>query len=173
MESDNHARMLLETLEDQLVKEFRVCSRLRDLTKEERSALVSNNVSLLSSLVELKEAVLDELGRLDDARRSTTDRLATLLGIQEQSLSVARLLSALEPALADKFDRLREGILAVMNQVSDLTHGNSLLAASAMERNTALQTFLLDQYQPLQSYSPPGIRLAADAPIAMGYDHRT
>ena len=172
MDSENVTCALLNTLEEQLVKEFRVCSRLRDLTKEERSALVSNNVSTLSSVVELKEAVLDELGRLDDARRSTTDHLSNLLGIHDPSLSVARLMSALEPAVAEKFARLRDGILAMMNQIGELTHGNSLLAAAALERNTALQTFLLDQYQPMESYAPPG-RRSADTPIAMGYDHRT
>jgi hypothetical protein len=173
MTSENAPHVLLQTLEEQLVKEFRVCTRLRDLTRDERTALVNNNVQALSVLVEHKEAALDELGRLDDARRSAADRLATLLNIHEPSLSIARLLAALEPAVADKFGRLREGILAVMNQISELTQGNSLLAASALERNTAMQTFLLNQYQPLESYAPPGLRLATELPVAMGYDHRT
>ena len=173
MDSDHSAHELLNTLEEQLVKEFRTCSKLRDLTRDERSALVSNNVLALSTLVELKEALLDELGRVDDARRSTTDRLALLLGIQEPSLSVTRLLGVLEPMIAEKLSRLREGILAVMNQVSELTHGNSMLAASALERNTALQSFLLSQCQPVESYAPPGIRVSHEPAVVTGFDHRT
>lgn len=173
MALENGTHDLLETLEEQLVKEFRVCTRLRDLTRDERAALVVNNVEALSVLVEHKEAALDELGRLDDARRSVTDRLAALLNVHEPSFSIARLLTALEPAVAEKFARLREGILAVMNQISELTQGNRMLAASALERNAALQMFLLDQFQPLEGYAPPGLRLAAESPKAMGYDHLT
>jgi flagellar biosynthesis/type III secretory pathway chaperone len=173
MHPANPTQALLDALEDHLVKEFRVCSRLRDLTRDERATLVKNDVPALASIVERKEAALDELARLDDARRGAADRLALLLGVHDETLSIARLLSALEPETAEKFGRLREGILAMMDQIADLTHGNGLLAASALERNTALQTFLLDQYQPLESYAPPGMRPVSEPPVAMGFDQRT
>jgi flagellar biosynthesis/type III secretory pathway chaperone len=166
---------LLDTLEAQLVKEFRACTDLCNLIIEERGVLLNNDTSRLAVLIESKEALLDELARLDDARRSSMDALGLILGIHEPLQTVAQLMSGIEPAVAGKFHRLREGILAVMDQIGELTRGNSILAQAALQHNHALQAFLIDLCQPLQNYTHPGtagMPAVKDLPIIVGHDHR-
>jgi flagellar biosynthesis/type III secretory pathway chaperone len=165
----------LETL---LIKEFSSCHMLLDLTRAERSALAKKDVAQLTSLVERKEVLLDELGRLDDDRRRVTQDLGSAAGLpvlhsSTHPPSVADILPALDEETAARLGRLREGILALMSKVRDLAHGNNALAVSALERAEALQSFLLSLYQPPAHYGPLGVPIVADTPLSWEFDQKT
>jgi flagellar biosynthesis/type III secretory pathway chaperone len=62
----------LGQIEELLVQEFRACQALHSLTREERQALSNGDVSRLAGMVEVKEALLDQLGWIEDERRQIT-----------------------------------------------------------------------------------------------------
>ncbi|HEX7976165.1 MAG TPA: flagellar protein FlgN [Anaerolineales bacterium] len=142
---------LLDSLEDQLVKEFRSCQSLYILTKEERLALSLNNVQDLSSLVERKLALVDELVQLEQARHTVTREMGDALGLKHPSPGVSDILSSLDQDAAHRLSRLLEGILAVTGYVRDLTQGNQALTETALEQTHAAQAFLLDLNPSLSS----------------------
>jgi flagellar biosynthesis/type III secretory pathway chaperone len=162
----------LMTLEDVLVKEFRACQILNALSREERQALSASAVAVLLDLVEQKEGLLDDLGNLEDRRRMLVQELACLCGLRLESPTLADVLTALPPDQEGRLGRLREGILTLLASVRDLTHGNRALAASAIERADAVQSFLLDLYEPATSYRPAGLPPAPAALVAWDLDQK-
>lgn len=160
----------LISLEDILVKEFRVYQVLFGLTKEEREALSKNDVQLLLALVERKEALLDELGQLHETRRMKMQAVADVLGLANPSPTLAEVLAALEPGAAGQLGHLRAGILALMHQIQEITQGNRALANTAIERADALQTFLLSLFQAPAGYGPQGAHPASEPPVSWEID---
>jgi flagellar biosynthesis/type III secretory pathway chaperone len=149
---------LVNVLEDVLVREFRASQSLYTLTKDERVALSNNDVAALSTLIERKEALLDELGQLDDARRAATQDLKLVLGLAVHTPSLSDVIAVLDPEPAGRLAHLRSGILTLMDKIRELTHGNRALTSAALERTDAVQAFLLSLYQqPAPTYRPHGI----------------
>lgn len=146
---------LMASLEDSLVREFRVLQALLSLTWEERQALSKEDISRLSPLVEEKEALLDELGQLEECRKTATESLAVILGASPAA-TVTELFPLLDSATAVRLGRLSEGITTLVGQARDLNHGNRALAAYKVEWLDAAQTYLLNLVQPPPAYYPPG-----------------
>jgi flagellar biosynthesis/type III secretory pathway chaperone len=181
--NQTHKQALLIDLEGLLAREFRACQSLQSLTKEERAALIRNDTRALLAIVDEKEALLDELGRIEDDRRMTVLELDRLLDARLDPPSVGGLLPMLDTTLADSLQRLCEGIAAVGGQIRETNHGNQALAVSALERMDAVQIFLLSffqspcGYQPL-GYQPPGYQstgapmLAQSPAVSLEADQR-
>jgi hypothetical protein len=137
----------LAVLEDLLVREFRACQALHELTKDERRLLATGHVEDLMKLVERKEAQLGEMSDLEGRRQALVDDLNRSCGLQSGSATLADLLRVLPPDSAGRLGRLGEGILTLLVDVRDMTHGNRAIATTAIERADAIQAFLLSIYQ--------------------------
>jgi flagellar biosynthesis/type III secretory pathway chaperone len=171
MDAIDKKQDLLNTLEDLLVREFRACQVLYDLSREERAAISNHDITRMLCLVEDKEAVLDELSSLDDSRRMTSQEMGSLLGLAVHAPTVADLLPALSVENASRIGRLREGILTVMDKVRDLNRGNHALASGELERADSVQAFLLSLVQPPVTYGPLGNQVGLGA-SALEIDHK-
>ena len=64
----------LSLLEETLVSEFRLLQSLIEITQKESSALLKGSHSILMPIVENKEAILDQLGALEDTRAKNFSR---------------------------------------------------------------------------------------------------
>jgi flagellar biosynthesis/type III secretory pathway chaperone len=170
MVATNRSHELLNALEDVLVREFRLSQNLSVLTKEERNALMIQDVTSLLTLVERKEALLDELGQLDDSRRMIIQETSALLDIKTESPSVADIISVVDADTSTRFSHLREGILALMNDVRDLTQGNRVLATSGLERVDAVQAFLLNLFRSPEGYKPHNAPVSREPFVAFEID---
>ena len=148
---------MINNLEDLLVREFRICQSLHSLTKEERLALSSVNVATLSTIVEQKEALLDDLGQIEDNRRMIAQNLATIYGIQSSTPTIAEIARAINSEIGARMNHIREGILALADEIRVITSGNRMLAMTALERSDAVQSFMLDMYKPALVYQHPGM----------------
>ncbi len=167
------APSLLTSLESLLVKEFRTLQTLLALTREERVALTAYDCETLLTLVEQKEILLDELGRMDHQRQTTFHELMQMARQRFPFPDPADLLAALDATAADRIARLQEGMTVVSAKIRELTPGNQVLAASAMERLDATQTFLLRLFQPPPAYQPAYYAPALQPAITFDLDHRT
>ncbi len=149
---------LVNTLEDLLVQEFRTCQTIHQLTKEERSAIAKNDLNTLSSIVEQKEVMLDELGQIEDRRRMTVQNLGNEVGLKTSSPTIAEISQCLASDIGYRINRLREGIAALADDIKIMNSGNRALAVIALERIDALQSIILDTVQPSLIYDYPGSR---------------
>lgn len=124
---------LFNGLEDLLVREFRTCQALHKLTRQERDAIAKQDARLLLALVIEKEALLDELERLEEARRSALQEAHCSLGLTVESLSLSQVCSALGQDSGSRVNHLRSGIQALIEQVRDLTRANQALAGWTLD----------------------------------------
>ncbi|NUM46022.1 MAG: flagellar protein FlgN [Anaerolineales bacterium] len=162
---------LLTTLESLLVKEFRALQTLLALTRDERSALTAYDCEALVSLVEQKEILLDELGRMEHQRQTTLHELIQMARQRFPFPDPAELLAALDATTADRIARLQEGMTVVSAKIRELTPGNQVLAATAIERLDATQTFLLKLFQPPPAYQPAYYAPALQPAMTFDLDH--
>jgi flagellar biosynthesis/type III secretory pathway chaperone len=156
-------RSLLTNLEELLVREFRTCQSLYELARVERAALGGSDIQQLSTCVERKEALLDDLSRLIERRRAAARNLGAALGLPAHSSSVADIIAALDREKGEQLSRLREGILAVTHKIRDLTRGSLALAQEGLERTERLQVFLLSLHRSPSNYGPGGLPAAPEA----------
>jgi flagellar biosynthesis/type III secretory pathway chaperone len=156
---------LINTLEDLLVQEFRTCQSIHSLTKEERQALSKQDIQSLVTIVEQKEVMLDELGQIEDRRRMVVQNLSQVIGIKTASPTIAEISKRLSDDIGGRISRLREGISAIAEEIKIMSSGNRALAVIALERIDALQTILLESFQPSIVYNRPGVKsnLPSDA----------
>jgi flagellar biosynthesis/type III secretory pathway chaperone len=146
----NIRRQHLRTFEGLLVKEFRAYQTLFNLSMEERQSLSRGDVARLLALAERKEALLDQLSRLEESRRLLLYSLEKSPAASAQpgeGASLARALGTLDREEAGRIMHLQEGILVLMGQVRELTQGNRALAACALERASSLQAQLARLWQ--------------------------
>jgi flagellar biosynthesis/type III secretory pathway chaperone len=146
----NIRREHLRAFESLLGKEFRACQTLDSLTREERQALSRSDVPRLLELAERKEILLDQLGKLEDARRILLHSLgnsSSPASPKGETAVLAAVLGTIDKDEADRLIHLQEGILVLMSQMRELNHGNRVLAACALERASVLQTNLAKLWQ--------------------------
>jgi flagellar biosynthesis/type III secretory pathway chaperone len=165
MSDRDHSALLVE-LEAVLVQEFRLYQRLLTLAQDERRALTTADLSALTAALHSTEAIYAELTQLESQRRQTLEQWAQA-GQTPPPASLAEMLPRLEAAAAQRLNRLREGILALAQQLRDLGQGNRALAVAALERVDELRRFLLTLAQAPAGYAPPGQTVAAPVVVAL------
>lgn len=163
---------LLFSIEAIMVNQFRVCQSLRTLTQEERQVLLELNADALMPLVEKKEALLDELGKLEDTRRMLTDKLAQLLTISSENDNLSEILARVKSPAAERVNRIREGILAIQGEISEMNKGNFALASLNLERLGAIQGLLVNLFSSPQCYQPDSAVPPVEPPASWGMDHK-
>jgi flagellar biosynthesis/type III secretory pathway chaperone len=136
----------LKSLESLLVKEFRACQALLNLTQEEREALAQGDVLRLLTLAEHKEILLDQLSSLANARQLLVAQLINLDRSQGDD-PLVRSLKVLDLDDELQLASLFEGIQVLKGQVRELVLGNRALAATALNQAATLQAGLVSHTQ--------------------------
>lgn len=144
-------------LEDALVNEFRIFQSLVELSKKELEALTKRDTTMLSSLVEQKEILLDDLNELEETRRTITEDFAYLAGIDIDPPTLQDIYPYLDKATYERMHRIQDGIIALAREIRNLNRNNLALAKTALEWADATQAYLLSLHQPeFETYQAPG-----------------
>jgi flagellar biosynthesis/type III secretory pathway chaperone len=139
----------LTILKDVLVKEFRACQVLHELTKEERLVLTSKDFCELMIIVEQKEAILDEMNQLETSRRKVISDLSKGIGLLINSPTLAEVLDEIDNEYCDRLKRLHEGIVALSSSIRNITYSNRAQAEEGLERVETVKSFFFDIFQPI------------------------
>ena len=159
-------------LEETLVKQFRTVQKLLEITMKERANLLKEAGTAILTVVEEKEAVLDQLSLIEDNRRRLVQEIALDLNLHSEITSINELLPYLEPIGFLAVRRLSEGISTLVIQVRDLNYGNLALAQSRIDWMQSLQSFLVSVSLPEAGYLPPGTAKHPGEPAAFGVEYR-
>ena len=151
----NSPQAYLTVLEDALVGEFRAYQMLVDVTREERRLLSASDLPALMILLERKETLLAELSRLDEARQRALTQWAAAAEVTSIA-TLTELMPHLEEGTASRLRRLREGILALVDEARRLAPGNRALAQTALGHVEAVRDFLIALSQPNAGYQALG-----------------
>ena len=156
-----------KSLIDLLIKEFRVWETLLRLAKEERQALLAEDLSILAYLASQKEHLFGDVRLYQHARQELLKSFLGPHGSGPDYLkcpAMQTLLESFSPEEASCLFHISEGIELLINQLEDLARGNYALADCAMERLWALQTWLQVASQNNSSVLPTEVD-AARSPL--------
>lgn len=154
VEHDTFSANVME-LEQTLVRQFRALQKLIEITHKEREAILNQQDSLMR-LVEEKEALLDQLGILEDDRRHLVQEISLSLPSGREADSLQELLPHLQKEQSMRIERLVEGITTLAGESRELNHANHALALVRLEWVKAARWFLAGSVQPEVDYRPPG-----------------
>lgn len=166
VEHDKFSADMME-LEHLLVRQFRMLQQLVETTQKERAAMLEGEKAAregeafkpqggdpVMRMVEEKEALLDQLGLIEDNRRRVVEDLAVALNVQSEAGSVGALLPHLKPEDASRLGRLAEGIVTLAEQARAQNHENHALALVRLTWLRAAQSALIGVTQPELDYRP-------------------
>lgn len=156
MEQVDRNTQLSAPLESFLVSEFRAYQTLLKLTKQERMALVKADILSLAAIVEQKDSLMDEIHRLEKGRSQVVREWVDRTGYHSTNPTIQELAALLPAPAAQRLERIRSGILAISEELQDLTRGNQALAISALERLDHMRTLILSFDQPTDTYASSG-----------------
>ena len=141
-------------LEQVLVRQFKILKDVIALTKKERSSLLSEP-DLVLGIVENKEALLDQLGLMEDQCRNIVQEISLSLELRSENTSIQALLPFFKPEDAGRIRHLSEGISSLASQARELNHANQAIALMKLEWLKATQSFLISIFQPDPGYHSP------------------
>jgi flagellar biosynthesis/type III secretory pathway chaperone len=170
VQHDEFVENLME-LESILVRQFRSLQDLIEKTRLERKLLLSGDNTIMR-VVEDKEALLDQLGLIEDNRRKLVQNLSLAKGLHSESTSIGELLPYLQEDIAERISRLIEGITTLAVQARDLNRANQALSSTKLEWLKATQSFLIRITQPEIGYRPPGCPPAYQRTTGLGVEFR-
>ena len=172
VKSKEEQEELFYSMEAIMVSQFRICQTLRDLSQQERKLLLDGKADELVGLVEKKEMLLDDLGKLEETRRTMTDRISQKLGFTDIE-NLHDLLVRVRTSSAQRLNRLREGILAIQSEIRETNRGNAALANLNIERIGALQNHLVKLMGTSSYYHQPIPAAGTNTPpMSWGMDHQ-
>jgi flagellar biosynthesis/type III secretory pathway chaperone len=155
MEQLDRSTQMMIPLESFLVSEFRAYQTLLKLTRQERKALIKADIFLLANLVDQKDTLMDEIHRLEKGRTQVVREWAEQHGLPATA-SIQQIIRHVPQVTGQRLERVRSGILAVSEELRDLSRGNQALAASALERLDHMRTLILSFDQPADEYISTG-----------------
>ena len=147
-------RSHLASVESLLVEQFRALQSLISVTRAERSALVGANAAALLELLPRKQALQAELTRLEADRAEAVAAWGEAMAWTGVPLTLTERIRHLEPDGAERFRSLRQGVLALAQELKALTQGNHSLALSALERVAAVRDFMVSLSETSEGYQP-------------------
>lgn len=168
---DRNAQKIVP-LESFLVSEFRAYQTLLKLSRQERKALMKADVLTLAGIVEQKDSLMDEIRRLEKGRSQVVRDWADYMGWSRRNPTIQEVIPHLPGASAERLKRIRTGILAISEELQDLTRGNQALAVSALERLDNMRTLILSFDQPPDHYACTGEKKISHAAASIRLEER-
>jgi flagellar biosynthesis/type III secretory pathway chaperone len=144
----------IHQLEYALIKQFRLMQSLIEVTQKEKNALLTGETTLMR-LVEDKEVLLDQLGMIENDRRTAVQDLMLLLGVRSESSSIKELVPFLDEEEATRIERLADGVTSLVWQARELNQINQVVANNKMDWLRATQYFLIGASKQDGDYRPP------------------
>jgi flagellar biosynthesis/type III secretory pathway chaperone len=163
---------LINSLEDLLVKEFRVLQNLISVSQNERVALTTGDTDQIIKLVEEKEAILDQVSLLEDERRNLTAKLMLEMGIDDPDLSMEVVFRKSGKEASQRLARLNDGIMTLAAQARDISEWNKAYAVSTLDWLSATQNYMLKLVEPQIGYQGNGAASVSDVPVSLDINHQ-
>jgi len=134
---------LLGKLIEILSREADRYSGLVELMREERGHIASNNVDQLDEVLKHQNTIILELKALEEARKALIRKLAELLGLPFEGVTLRKLIDVVEEPYATMLAGYGDRIDELVAEIKRLNDDNSYLIDKSIEYITgALQIFI-------------------------------
>ena len=126
---------LMEELIDTLDKEDRLYADLIPIQEEKIRAIIANDFDSLSRLQGQEQALVDQVGNLENKRLRVTEDIATVLGMKPEEMNLEKLVNKLnnQPKEKETLEKLHDRLKQTMGRLQELNLQNKKLLTEALE----------------------------------------
>lgn len=126
---------LMEELIDTLDKEDRLYADLIPIQEEKIRAIIANDLDSLSRLQGQEQALVDQVGNLENKRLRVTEDIATVLGMKPEEMNLEKLVNKLnnQPKEKETLEKLHDRLKQTMGRLQELNLQNKKLLTEALE----------------------------------------
>lgn len=116
-----------------LTEEKNIYDELLEISKNKKNIIVEGNVNELEKITKTEQSIMIELSKLEDRREDNIQRIADIIGIEPQNLTISKLAEHVDHETGKKLRDMRDTIMKVLKELKDLNALNSKLINSSME----------------------------------------
>ncbi len=145
-----------ETLKHNLKQQVHLHKELLDVVRKEKEALVSANTDAIKELTFVKEAMVFEIQNVENNRKKWLQSFREEFSLQEDSLSLERVVEIIGQSYREELFRLKTSILTLANRIKGLSKENQLLTEHALSEANHMKQNALGISSINQTYSSNG-----------------
>ena len=124
---------LLMELTDIMTEEKNIYDELLEISKNKKNIIVEGNVDELERITKTEQSIIIELAKLEDKREDNIQRIANVIGIKPEDLTISKLVEHVDHETGKKLRDMRETMMKALRELKDLNALNSKLINSSME----------------------------------------
>ncbi|MBT4504667.1 MAG: flagellar protein FlgN [Gemmatimonadetes bacterium] len=112
---------------DIINEEIRLFNHLLQLTQEEQTAIVEDDLAGIETSVMGQQQVASEAHLLEARRLQVVEELSLRLGGTDEDVNLARLIEVLEDGQGEELARMRETLLELNQRIRTVSENNAFL----------------------------------------------
>lgn len=124
---------LLMELTDIMTEEKNIYDELLEISKNKKNIIVEGNVDELERITKTEQSIIIELAKLEDKREDNIQRIANVIGIKPEDLTISKLVEHVDHETGKKLRDMRETMMKALRELKDLNALNSKLINNSME----------------------------------------
>ena len=105
------------------------------IQEEKIRAIIANDLDSLSRLQGQEQALVDQVGNLENKRLRVTEDIATVLGMKPEEMNLEKLVNKLnnQPKEKETLEKLHDRLKQTMGRLQELNLQNKKLLTEALE----------------------------------------
>lgn len=126
---------LIDTLIEVMDEECEIYSNLVEVTSNKTQVIVKGDIDELQKIVEVEQAVVDQVGNLEKKRQVAVSDIAIVLGKEADGLTVADIVKLLgkQPEEQKRLSELHTRLKNIVNQLIEFNAHNKTLLEQSLE----------------------------------------
>ncbi|MDK2799520.1 MAG: hypothetical protein PWP27_1912 [Clostridiales bacterium] len=124
---------VLNKLFEVLVQQIRVYENILKLAKEKTDIVVAGKITELENLVKLEQALVVQIGRLEQQREEVVDEIAAVLNINKQDVTMSSLTEYLDVLQKEKLKNYQQKLTNILDELKNTNELNAKLIKQALE----------------------------------------
>ncbi len=124
---------LISRLNAVLEQETKIYEAISKISKSKTNIIVQGKVQELENMVKLEQALILQLGKLENEREKTVENLAKQLDIKSSQFTISELARHLGGEAGQKLKTYQEHLARSINNLKDANELNSKLIKNSLE----------------------------------------
>ncbi|WHH61521.1 flagellar protein FlgN [Petroclostridium sp. X23] len=124
---------MIKELFDILEQQERVYGKILKLSKDKTELVVSGKVTELENVVKLEQALVMQVGRLEQLRGTIAEHLAEKLNLGKQDITISTLMGYMDEVQQKKLKSFEQRMLEILEELKDTNQLNAKLIKQSLE----------------------------------------
>lgn len=124
---------LINELIDILEQENRIYEEILKISKNKTNIIVEGKVTELENIVKLEQALVIQMGRLENLREEVVEKLAASLRINPSDITISELAKHLEKEQSQKLKNVQDKLGGTLKELRNSNELNSKLIKNSLD----------------------------------------